>query len=74
MRDALISLGILLIIFGAIIVLFGIISRLIPKLEDLPPILYVQKSFDGVAVGTSPILIIALIILYVVLWSIKVLR
>ncbi|MEM2181630.1 MAG: hypothetical protein QXI27_00270 [Nitrososphaerota archaeon] len=71
MRDLLISLGIFLMILGVLLVLFGVISRFVPRLEELPPILYVQKTFNGVTVGTSPILIIAFIILYLVLWTIK---
>lgn len=67
-------LGVFLMILGIIFVLFGVISRLIPKLDQLPPILYVQKTLDGITIGTSPIIIIALIILYIILWSIKILR
>lgn len=74
MRDVLISLGTFLLILGVVLLVLGLVSRVLPKIEELPPILYVQKNFDGVTVGTSPIAIIALIIIYIVLWMAKIVR
>jgi hypothetical protein len=74
MRDPLISLGIFLVILGGVLLALGLIGRVVPRLEELPPILYVQKTIDGVSVGTSPILIILLIVIYIVLWTAKIVR
>jgi len=74
LRDLLVSLGIFLVILGAVLLVLGLISRVIPRVEELPPILYVQETFDGVSVGTSPIVIIALIVIYIVLWMTRIVR
>lgn len=71
MRDVLISFGTILILLGAILVIIGIFGRVISRLESLPPIIYFQKTIDGVSIGTSPILILALIIVYLILWFVK---
>lgn len=70
----LISLGMFLLVLGAVLLAIGIMTRFLPRLEGLPPILYVQKTFDGITVGTSPIVIIVLIALYLVLLVTKISR
>ncbi len=74
MRDVLLSLGTFLVILGVVLLVLGLVSRVLPKVEELPPLLYVQKTIDGVTIGTSPIAIIALIIIYIVLWMTKIVR
>jgi len=57
-------LGIILIITGIILVLLPAILRLGLRIEKLHPLLFMGKKIDGIYIGTSPIIIIILIAIY----------
>ena len=57
-------LGIILIITGIILVLLPAILRLGLRVEKLHPLLFMGKKIDGIYIGTSPIIIIILIAIY----------
>ena len=57
-------LGIILIITGIILVLLPAILRLGLRVEKLHPLLFMGKKMDGIYIGTSPIIIIILIAIY----------
>ena len=57
-------LGIILIITGIILVLLPAILRLGLRVEKLHPLLFMGKRVDGIYIGTSPIIIIILIAIY----------
>ena len=61
-------LGILLIILGAALLLIPLVARMGFRLEELPPYIFMGKRFDGLYLGTSPILIAILIIVYLLLF------
>jgi len=57
-------LGIILIITGIILVLLPAILKLGLRVEKLHPLLFMGKKMDGIYIGTSPIIIIILIAIY----------
>ena len=57
-------LGIILIIIGIILVLLPAILRLGLRVEKLHPLLFMGKRMDGIYIGTSPIIIIILVAIY----------
>ena len=57
-------LGIILIITGIILVLLPAILKLGLRIEKLHPLLFMGKKIDGIYIGTSPIIIIILIAIY----------
>ena len=57
-------LGIILIITGIILVLLPAILKLGLRVEKLHPLLFMGKKIDGIYIGTSPIIIIILIAIY----------
>jgi len=57
-------LGIILIITGIILVLLPAILKLGLRVEKLHPLLFIGKKMDGIYIGTSPIVIIILIAIY----------
>ena len=57
-------LGIILIITGIILVLLPAILRLGLRIEKLHPLLFMGKRMDGIYIGTSPIIIIILVAIY----------
>lgn len=63
-QDVLIRLGLALMLVGALIAGISLIAKYFPRLETLPPILYVSYKLDGLSVGTSPIAIAVLLIAY----------
>lgn len=63
----LIFLGIILIIIGVVLLILPIIARIGVKLEEVHPLILLGRRFDGIYIGTSPILIIILAALYLVL-------
>lgn len=65
--SALTLLGILLIVIGAILILIPIALKSGVRLENVHPLLLVWKKLDGLYIGTSPILIIILVLLYIFL-------
>jgi len=57
-------LGIILIIVGMILALLPTILKLGLRVEKLHPLLFMGKKIDGIYIGTSPIIIIILIAIY----------
>ena len=57
-------LGIILIITGIILVLLPAILKLGLRVEKLHPLLFMGKKIDGIYIGTSPIIIIILVAIY----------
>ncbi|MDJ0270067.1 MAG: hypothetical protein NXY59_05930 [Aigarchaeota archaeon] len=64
-------LGILLIILGIILVALPILSRLFDRLDKIHPLLVWGTRVDGFFIGTSPILIIALLLIYLILLALR---
>jgi len=69
--NSLTFLGILLIILGIILLLIPLIAKLGLKVEEVHPLLLWGRRFDGVYIGTSPLLIIVLIVIYLVLLLVR---
>ena len=67
--NGLFFLGILLIILGLILILIPIplLARIGMRLENVHPLLLWGRRFDGIYIGTSPILIIIMIAVYLLL-------
>ena len=61
------SLGIIFIVIGIILALLPTILRLGLRVEKLHPLLFVGGKIDGIYIGTSPIIIIILAIIYLAL-------
>jgi len=57
-------LGIILIITGIILVLLPAILKLGLRIDKLHPLLFMGKRMDGIYIGTSPIIIIILVAIY----------
>ena len=57
-------MGIILIIVGMILALLPTILKLGLRVEKLHPLLFMGKKIDGIYIGTSPIIIIILIAIY----------
>ena len=64
-------LGIIFIIVGAVFLLLPVLVKLGLRIEEVHPLILLGKKFDGVYVGTSPIVIIILAIIYVILTLVK---
>ncbi|MEM4303597.1 MAG: hypothetical protein QXQ70_06870 [Candidatus Caldarchaeum sp.] len=64
-------LGIVFILIGLAFIVIPLIARYFTDVERIHPLLLVGVRLDGLYVGTSPILIIALIAVYLLLryWS-----
>ncbi|MEM1976328.1 MAG: hypothetical protein QXX29_00310 [Nitrososphaerota archaeon] len=60
-------LGIMLMIVGAILLILPLIARMGIRLEEVHPLILLGKRFDGVYIGTSPLLIIIMAALYIAL-------
>ncbi|MCS7094703.1 MAG: hypothetical protein NZ988_02695 [Thaumarchaeota archaeon] len=67
MRDPLLLTGILLAVVGLSLVLLSVLYRLLPRFEELHPLLLWTVRLDGLTVGTSPLLLIALLLVYLLL-------
>ena len=65
--NPLVFLGVTLILLGIILILLPTLSKLGLRLEEVHPLLLLGKRFDGVYIGTSPLLIIILIALYLLI-------
>lgn len=59
-------LGIMLIIVGIILLILPLIARMGVRLEEAHPLILIGRRFDGVYIGTSPLLLIILAAIYVV--------
>jgi hypothetical protein len=64
-------IGVLLILMGLILVILPFIMKLGIKLESIHPRLLVWRRVDGFYVGTSPILLIILVLVYLFLVLIR---
>ena len=60
-------IGIFFIILGLIFLILPILLRLGFSLENVHPLILWGKKFDGFYIGTSPILIIILVLVYLAL-------
>lgn len=60
-------LGIMLIIVGIVLLILPLIVRAGIRLEEIHPLILFGRRLDGVYIGTSPILIMAMVVIYVVL-------
>lgn len=60
-------LGLILVIVGIILLILPLIARAGIRLEDVHPLILLGRRFDGIYIGTSPILIIILVAIYVML-------
>jgi len=60
-------MGVILIIIGIILVLLPTILKLGLRVEKLHPLLFIGKRIDGIYIGTSPIIIIILAMIYLAL-------
>lgn len=60
-------MGVILILVGVAFLLIPILAKLGLKTEELHPLILLGKKFDGVYVGTSPILILILVAIYILL-------
>jgi len=60
-------IGIFFIIIGLIFLILPILFKLGASLENVHPLILWGKRIDGVYIGTSPILIIILIAIYLIL-------
>ncbi|MEM4021641.1 MAG: hypothetical protein QXI18_04650 [Nitrososphaerota archaeon] len=58
-------LGIMLMIVGAILLILPLIARMGIRLEEVHPLILLGKRFNGVYIGTSPLLIIIMAALYI---------
>ncbi|MEM1654763.1 MAG: hypothetical protein QXU12_05655 [Nitrososphaerota archaeon] len=58
-------LGIMLMMVGAILLILPLIARMGIRLEEVHPLILLGKRFDGVYIGTSPLLIIIMAALYI---------
>jgi hypothetical protein len=66
-REVLSLLGIMLVIVGLVLLILPIIARAGIRLEDIHPLILLGRRFDGIYIGTSPILIIILAAIYAAL-------
>lgn len=59
--------GIILVVLGIVFILVGIAPRLLESMPKLHPLIYTQLSLGELKIGTSPIAIIILTIIYLIL-------
>jgi hypothetical protein len=70
MRDPLLLVGIGLILAGAVLILRSLMLRHLPELREVHPLLFVSVRVGDLTIGTSPLLILVLLALYLLLmWS-----
>ncbi|GBC69614.1 hypothetical protein HRbin01_01316 [archaeon HR01] len=60
-------LGLLLVLLGLILMAAPLLSKIVGSLERVHPLLLWGVRIDGVFVGTSPLLIIVLILIFLLL-------
>jgi hypothetical protein len=66
-RDPLLLVGIGLVIAGAVLILGSLILRHLPELREVHPLLFVSVRVGDLTIGTSPLLILVLLALYLLL-------
>ena len=67
MRDPLLLVGIGLVIAGAVLILGSLMLRHLPVLREVHPLLFVSVRVGDLTIGTSPLLILVLLALYLLL-------
>jgi hypothetical protein len=67
MRDPLLLVGIGLVIAGAVLILGSLMLRHLPELKEVHPLLFVSVRVGDLTIGTSPLLILVLLALYLLL-------
>lgn len=60
-------LGIILMIIGVALLILPLIARMGVKLEEAHPLILLGRRFDGIYIGTSPLLIIILTAIFIAL-------
>jgi hypothetical protein len=70
MRDPLTLIGIGLVLVGIILILGSLMLRHLPEVREVHPLLLVSVRVGDLTIGTSPLLILVLLALYLLLmWS-----
>jgi hypothetical protein len=70
MRDPLTLIGIGLVLVGIILILGSLMLRHLPEVREVHPLLFVSVRVGDLTIGTSPLLILVLLTLYLLLmWS-----
>ncbi|MCX8200787.1 MAG: hypothetical protein N3H84_01610 [Candidatus Caldarchaeum sp.] len=59
-----IMLGLLLIIVGAVLIAIPFLARYLTDIERIHPLLLVGFRVDGIFIGTSPLLILILVLVF----------
>jgi hypothetical protein len=67
MRDPLLLVGIGLVLAGVILILGSLMLRHLPELREAHPLLFVSVRVGDLTIGTSPLLILVLLALYLLL-------
>jgi hypothetical protein len=67
MRDPLLLVGIGLVLAGAVLILGSLMLRHLPELREVHPLLFVSVRVGDLTIGTSPLLILVLLALYLLL-------
>ena len=70
MRDPLMIIGIGLVLAGAVLILGSLVLRYLQELKEVHPLLFVSVRVGDLTIGTSPLLMLVLLALYLllVLW------
>ncbi len=66
-RDPLTLIGIALILAGAVLILGSVVLRYLPEAREVHPLLFVPVRIGDLTIGTSPLLILVLLALYLLL-------
>jgi len=70
MRDPLTLIGIGLVLAGIILILGSLMLRHLPEVREVHPLLFVSVRVGDLTIGTSPLLLLVLLALYLLLmWS-----
>jgi hypothetical protein len=70
MRDPLTLIGIGLVLVGIILILGSLMLRHLSEVREVHPLLFVSVRVGDLTIGTSPLLILVLLALYLLLmWS-----
>ncbi len=67
MKDPLMLIGIGLVVVGTILILGSLVLRYLPEVKELHPLLFLSVKVGEVTIGTSPLLMLVLLALYLLL-------
>ncbi|MEM0444648.1 MAG: hypothetical protein QXO86_07215 [Nitrososphaerota archaeon] len=59
--------GMILVVLGIVLILIGVAPRILETIPRLHPLIYTQITIGDLKIGTSPLIIIILTVLYLVL-------